>query len=158
QNEQPRIFVPIVYSIESRGMSNWHSNSFQMWAKLRPGVTVEAARAENVALNRALIADWNIPNAEQLLADAGYTTLVNPAREDLVRDVRSTLYLLWGGAIFVLLIGCVNIASLILARSHARMREVATRLAIGAPRVRLVRQMLVQSIILAGAGGVLGIM
>jgi predicted permease len=158
QNEQPRFFVPIVYSMESRQLDNWHSNNFQMWAKLRPGVSVEAARAENATLNAALISEWPVPNAAQLLADAGYATLIRPAREDLVRDVRSTLYLLWGGAIFVLLIGCVNIASLILARSHVRMRETATRLAIGAPRIRLVRQMLTHSLLLAGLGGALGVL
>ena len=157
QNDQPQIFVPIVYPLDERGLDSWHSNSYQMWAKLRPGVPVEAARTENATLNAALIAEWTVPNAAQLLADAGYQTLVEPARDDLVRDVRSTLYLLWGGAIFVLLIGCVNIASLILARSHVRMRETATRLAIGAPRIRLARQMLTHSLLLAGLGGVLGV-
>jgi predicted permease len=156
--EQPSFFVPIPYPLDQRGMDNWHSNNYQMWARLRPGVTVERARAENVSLNNALIEDWTIPNAKQLLADAGYTTLVEPARDDLVRDVRSTLYLLWGGAIFVLLIGCVNIASLILARSHVRLRETATRLAIGAPRSRLARQVLTHALLLAGMGGLLGVL
>lgn len=157
-NDQPRFFVPIPYPLDARGMDRWHSNNYQMWARLRPGVTVERARAENAALNTALIEEWTVPNAKQLLADAGYETLVEPARDDLVRDVRSTLYLLWGGAIFVLLIGCVNIASLILARSHVRLRETATRLAIGAPRTRLARQVLTHALLLAGLGGLLGVL
>jgi predicted permease len=158
QNEQPRFYVPIPYPLEARGMENWHSNNYQMMGRLRPGVSVERALAENDALNAALIADWDVPNAAQLLKDVGYETLITPAKEDLVRDVRSTLYLLWGGAIFVLLIGCVNIASLILARSHVRLRETATRLAIGAPRVRLARQLLTHSLLLALLGGTLGVL
>lgn len=157
QNEQPRFFVPIAYPLDARGMDNWHSNNFQMLGKLRQGITVERARAENDALNAALIAEWTVPNAAQLLADAGYRTLIDPAHEDLVRDVRGTLYLLWGGAVFVLLIGCVNIASLILARSQVRLRETATRLAIGAPRTRLVQLVLTHALLLAGLGGLLGI-
>ncbi len=158
QNEQPRLFVPIMYSLESRRSDNWHNNSFEMWARLRPGATVEQARAENDALNTAMIAEWNIPNAAQLLNDAGYRTLIEPAGKDLVRDVRSTLHLLWGGALFVLLIGCVNIAGLILARGQTRLRDMATRLAIGAPRRRLIRELLVHALTLALLGGTLGVL
>ncbi|MGH7502579.1 MAG: ABC transporter permease [Longimicrobiales bacterium] len=157
-NDQPRFFVPITYPFDRRGIDNWHSNDYEMWARLLPGATVEQARAENAALNTTLIAEWTVPNARQLLEDAGYETLVEPARDDLVRDVRATLYLLWGGAVFVLLIGCVNISSLILARSHVRLRETATRLAIGAPRPRLARQVLTHALMLAGLGGALGVL
>ena len=156
QNEQPRIFVPIMYPAESRTLDRWHSNNYQMWARLQPGVTIERARADNDALNAALIAEWTLPNAAQLLKDAGYRTLIEPAAQDLVRDVRTTLYLLWGGALFVLLIGCVNIAGLILARGQARLREMATRLAIGAPRRRLLRELLTHALVLALLGGTLG--
>jgi predicted permease len=158
QNDQPRFYVPIPYPLDQRGLDRWHSNNYQMWARLRPGVSVERARAENAALNATLISEWAVPNAKQLLEDAGFETLVEPARESLVRDVRSTLYLLWGGAVFVLLIGCVNIASLILARSHVRLRETATRLALGAPRSRIARQVLTHSLLLAGIGGALGVL
>jgi len=158
QNEQPRFYVPIPYPLDARGMDRWHSNNYQMWARLRPGVSVERARAENATLNAALIAEWSVPNAKQLLEDAGYETLVEPAQASLVRDVRSTLVLLWGGAIFVLLIGCVNIASLILARSHVRRRDTATRLAMGAPRIRIARQVLTHALLLALLGGALGVL
>ncbi len=158
QNEQPRFYVPIPYPLDERGIDQWHSGQqYAMWAKLRPGVTVERARSENASLNASLIAGWNVPNAAQLLEDAGYETRIDPALDDLVRDVRSTLYLLWGGALFVLLIGCVNIASLFLARSQVRVRDTATRLAMGGPRFRLARAVLVHALLLAGVGGVLGI-
>ncbi len=157
QAEQPRFYVPIVFPPESRTIDAWHSNNYSMAARLAPGVTIERAVAENDELNHALIADWPIPGAEQILKDAGYHTEVHPMHEELVRDIRPTLYLLWGGVVFVLLIGCVNIANIILARSQVRLREVATRLALGAPRRRLAREMLFHALLLAGIGGVLGI-
>ncbi|MGD8277691.1 MAG: ABC transporter permease [Gemmatimonadota bacterium] len=157
QSEQPRFFVPIPYAMDNRGIDNWHSNNYQMMAKLAPGATVERARAENDALNASFIAEWPVPNAAQLLKDVGYSMKIVPAHEDMVRDVRPTLYLLWGGVAFVLLIGCVNIANLILARSQVRVRETATRLALGAPRHRLAREVLTHALMLGLAGGVLGI-
>lgn len=157
QNEQPRFFVPIPYPLDQRGIDVWHSNNYEMLAKLRPGVSVERARAENDALNASLVGEWPVPNGAQLLKDVGYRMLITPAHEELVRDVRSTLYLLWGGVIFVLLIGCVNIANLILARSQVRIRETATRLALGARRRRLAKELLTHALVLAGLGGLLGI-
>lgn len=157
QSEQPRFYVPIPYAMEARTIQNWHSNNYQMLAKLRPGITVERARAENDVLNASFVAEWPVPNGPQLLKDAGYQMLIEPAHEDLIRDVRPTLYLLWGGVVFVLLIGCVNIANLMLARSRVRVRETATRLAIGAPNGRLVREVLAHALVLAVAGGLLGI-
>jgi predicted permease len=81
-------------------------------------------------------------------------------QETVVRDVKPTLYLMWGGALFVLLIGCVNVANLSLVRSRARLKELATRLALGAGRARVARQLIVESVILtlvaAAAGLVIG--
>lgn len=157
QSEQPRFYVPIPYTMASRGIENWHSNNYQMMARLRPGFSIERARAENDALNATLIAEWPIPNGPQLLEDVGYEMLIIPAHEDMVRDIRPTLYLLWGGVAFVLLIGCVNIANLILARGQVRLREGATRLALGAPRSRIAGETLAHALVLAGAGGLLGV-
>lgn len=157
QNEQPRFYVPIPYPMDVRTIDNWHSNNYQMFGKLRPGVSIDRARAENDALNATFIAEWPVPNGAQLIADVGYEQLILPAHEDMVRDVRPTLYLLWGGVIFVLLIGCVNIANLILARSRVRIRQVATQLALGAQRARVAREVLVHALLLAVAGGLLGV-
>lgn len=157
--EEPRLFMPIPYSLESRGLDRWHSNNnYYMWARLRSGVSIDEARAENDALNAALVAESTIPNVAELVQNVGYGTLIEPLRDDLVREVRATLYLLWAGAMFVLLIGCVNIAGLILARSQVRLREVATRLAVGAPHPLLVREMLVHALVLALIGGALGVL
>ena len=98
-----------------------------------------------------------MPNGRQILKDAGFHTVVIGARDDVVRDVRSTLYLLWGGVAFVLLIGCVNIANLVLARAYRRSGELATRMALGAERGRLARQILSEAAVTAVLGGMLGL-
>lgn len=157
--DQPRLFAPIPYPLENRGLDKWHSNNdYHMWARLGPGVPIDHARAENDALNAALVAESTVPNVAQLVEDVGYRTLIEPLRDNLVRDVRATLYLLWAGAMFVLLIGSVNIAGLILARSQVRQREVATRLAVGAPHPLLAREMLTHALVLAFIGGGLGVL
>jgi predicted permease len=157
QSDQPRFYVPIPYDAEDREISDWHSNNYEMMGRLKPGVSLERARAENDALIASLVPEWPVPNGAQLLRDVGYEMLIVPAQEDMVRDVRPTLYLLWGGVVFVLLIGCVNIANLILARGQVRIRETATRLAIGAPRVKIAREILTHALVLAIAGGALGV-
>lgn len=154
---ETRFFLPTAFPPEARALDAWHSNSFAMFARLAPGATVEQAVAQNQALNDALIDRWPLPNARQLLSDAGYETLVFPAAEDLVRDVAPLLYMLWGGVAFVLLIGCVNIANLMLARAQSRSTETATKLALGAPRGRVARRVLTESVLLGLIGGVAGV-
>jgi len=154
---QPRVYVPIPYAPDAANMENWHSNNFEMLARLRPGTTVEQATAQNEALNARLIGEWTVPNAAQLLKDAGYHTEVHPLHEDLVRAIRPTLWLLWAGVAFVMLIGCVNIANIMLARAQARVRDVATRLALGASTARLAREIMTHALVLALLGGAAGL-
>ena len=78
------------------------------------------------------------PNLKQILINAGFHTTVVPLQDDLVRGVRPTLLLLWGGVLFVLAIGAVNITNLVLIRSSSRLRELATRQALGAALTRLI--------------------
>ena len=87
----------------------------------------------------------------------GFHTEATPLKNLLVRDVRGTLYLLWGGALFVLLIGAVNITNLALARANARTKEFATRLALGASHSQITRQLIVENSIIALAGGAAGL-
>ena len=81
-----------------------------------------------------------------------------PLQQDLVRNVRAVLYLLWGGALFVLLIGAVNVTNLVLVRSSVRMKELATRHILGASRGRIARQLVTETLLLALAGGALGLL
>ena len=94
---------------------------------------------------------------KSMLIDAGFHSTVEPLRHALVRDVEGVLYLLWGGAAFVLLVGGLNVANLVLARLSVRAKETATRLALGASRARIVRQSIVENVLLTAAGGVAGV-
>lgn len=157
EQAEARIALPIAFREEDRNLQQWHSNNFGMMARLAPGATVEQAMAQNAALNNTLVDQWPVPNARQLLTDAGFNTVVVPTREDLVRDVRPVLFMLWAGVGFVLLIGCVNIANLMLARAQTRVAEVATRLALGARRVVVARQILTEAVVMGVLGGALGV-
>jgi predicted permease len=158
RNTQPELLLPNPFSPEERTLESWHSNNYAQIARLAPGATVEQARSQVAALNERLIEEWPLPDARQLLDDAGFHTQIHPAKEDMLRDVKPSLLMLWAGVAFVLLIGCVNIANLMLARSNVRMRELATRLALGADRTRLGRQLLTEAVLLGFLGGALGLL
>jgi putative ABC transport system permease protein len=117
--------------------------------RLKAGLTVQQAQAQLDAFVGQLTNDF--PN--EYPADAGWTVRLLPAREKLVGEVRSTLLILLGAVGVVLLIACVNLANLMLARSLARQREMAIRLALGANRRRLILQLLNESLVLALIGG-----
>ena len=156
-NERRDFLLPIPFPPSSRTVEEWHSNNFEQIARLASGATIEQARSQVAALNNRLVDEWPLPNARQLLEDVGYHTQIHPLKDDLLRDVRPSLLLLWVGVGFVFLIGCVNIANLMLARSNVRMRELATRLALGADRARLGRQLITEAILLGFIGGMAGL-
>src|SRR4029453_1636264 len=132
-----------------------HSNNWQQMARLKPGHTLEQAQAQLDAINAANFARF--PNWQEILTNARFSTVALDFQRNLVGETRSTLTMLWGGAIFVLLIGCVNIANLVLVRAPGRRRERATRQALGAGFVRLARQAMTESLLLAFLGGALGL-
>ena len=131
-----------------------HSNNWQNIGRLKPGATLQQAQSQVDALNRANLDRF--PSFKELLINAGFHTVVVPLEDMLVKEVRGALYLLWGGAAFVLLIGAVNVANLVLARTTLRRKEFATRLALGAGAGRLMRQLVTESILVALAGGAAG--
>ncbi len=152
-----RFFVPVPFSEEQRGIESLHSNRYQMIARLAPGATIEQASGQIEILNTSLTERSPIPNAVELLGNAGFHVQIHNLQQFIVRDISATLYMLWAGVFFVLLIGCVNIANLMFVRSNARTGELATRFAIGASRIRLTRQLISESILLSVIGGILGL-
>ena len=121
------------------------------FGRLKPGVAVEQADLELRTL-AARLAD------EHPVFNAGWTTALVPLREQVVGGARTPLRVLAGGVAFVLLIACANVANLQLARGAARRRELAVRTALGAGRWTLVRDLLIESLVLSVAGGALGLL
>jgi putative ABC transport system permease protein len=119
-------------------------------ARLKPGVSIEQARAAMKVLGerfRAVNPKW---------MDPAESVAVVPMRESMVENVRLALLILLGAVAFVLLIACANVANLLLARAAVRQKELAIRAAIGASRWRVIRQLLTESVLLAGASALLG--
>lgn len=152
------LWRPLAFTPEERSDARRHSNSYWNVARLKPGASLQQAQAQVDALNAANLERF--PQYKELLTNAGFRTAVVRFPDHLVRHVKPILYLLWGGASFVLLIGCMNVANLALVRARARAKEMATRLALGAPPWQLARQLVVENVLLtsvaAGAGLLLG--
>ncbi len=155
-NPDVMLWRPLAFTAQQKSDEQRHNNSYQNIARLKPGATIARAQQQIDALNKRNLDLF--PQLKPLLINAGFHTTVTLLQETLVREIRATLYLMWGGALFVLLIGCVNVANLSLVRSRARLKELATRLALGAGRARVARQLIVESVILtllAAAAGLL---
>ena len=150
-----QLWMPLAFTAEQKSDDSRHSNNWSYIARLKPGATVQQARQQIDALNARNLDRF--PKLKQVLINAGFHTVVVPLQDYLVRDLRSTLYLLWGGVVFVLLVGGVNVTNLMLVRSSARARELATRHALGAGLARIARQLLTETVVLALFGAVLGL-
>ncbi|MEO8369419.1 MAG: ABC transporter permease [Candidatus Solibacter sp.] len=123
---------------------------FTAAGRLKPGVTLDQARARL----KLSAAEYRVKYPKALPDNNGFT--VDPLREAMVKNVRSSLLVLVGAVSFVLLIACANVANLLLARAVGRRREIAIRAAIGAGRGRIIRQLLTESVILSLAGALAG--
>jgi putative ABC transport system permease protein len=145
---QPLAFGPQDLTPDNRG-----NHGYLVLGRVRAGLTIEQARLDMESASQKMMTQ----NPNYPYARFNFTFLLVPLLEQTVGDVQAALWVLCGAVGFVLLIACVNIASLMLGRGSAREREMAIRTALGAARSRLVRQLLTESLLLAGLGGLAGL-
>jgi len=150
-----QLYRPAAFSAREKSDESRHSNNWQQFGRLKDGATLQQAQSQLDAINAANLERF--PQWREILKNARFSSEVTDFQANLIADRKATLTMLWGGAIFVLLIGCVNVANLVLVRSTSRIRELATRHAIGATFGRLARQALTESTVLSIAGGVAGL-
>src|SRR5712675_877565 len=149
----PQLWTPLVLTAADQTAAAHHERSLFLFARLKPGVTLEEARAEFTTL--AHRAEENFPESEK-----GWGVAVRTLSYFLVYTfgIRSALAIMMTTVGFVLMIACANVAGLLLARAAGRRKELAIRIALGAGRLRIVRQLLTEGMVIAFLGGSMGLL
>lgn len=130
---------------------NRRGQSLRVFARLKPDVTHSLAQAEVTTIFRRL-------EQEHPVANKGLVLAVEPLHEKVVGKIRPALTILFSAVVFVLLIACANVANLMMARATSRQKEIAVRTALGASSARIARQLLIESVLIALAGGAFGLL
>jgi predicted permease len=153
---EARLFLPIRSRLEERTPQQRHSGGggTHMIARLKPGATIAEAQSQIDAHNAAVEEDN--PEAK-MMTEAGFRSLVRPLHAEHVRSIRPTLLLMQAGVFFLLLIGAVNLVNLLLIRASGRAKEMAIRRSMGASRAHVVRQVMIETVLLTFVGGLLGL-
>ena len=151
-NPAIRFWVPLAFAAAEK--STHHSNNWYHIGRLKPGATLAQVQSQIDAVNAANLRRF--PQFRELLVNADFHSVVEPLQHMLVRDVEAALYLIWGGAVCVLLIGMLNLANISLARLTVRRKEIATQFALGASRTQVLQQLAVENLMLVLAGGLGG--
>jgi predicted permease len=152
---QAQLWVPFAFTNQQKSDAGRGNEFSTMVARLKPGATIAQAQREVTAIHAANAE--RLPQSRQFWTSSGFGGTVVNFLEENVKDVKAMLWLVQAGVAAALLIGCANVASLLLARASARERELAIRAALGASRGRLMRQLLTESVVLFLTGGALGL-
>jgi len=155
-SSEARLFLPIRSRLKERTPQQRHSGGggTHMIARLKPGATMTEAQSQIDAHNAAVEEDN--PEAK-MMTEAGFRSLVKPLHAEHVRSIRPTLLLMQAGVFFLLLIGAVNLVNLLLVRASGRAKEMAIRRSMGASRAHVVRQVMIETVLLTFVGGLLGL-
>jgi putative ABC transport system permease protein len=151
-----KFVAPLSWPRAAENPQGRYGVGIQLFGRLKPGVTAGQADAEAKTLEKRYV-DAGPPPLKTFVERSGMTMNVGGVQEQRVQPVRSTLLMLQGGVAFVLLIGCVNVANLLLVRANARQSELAVRSALGAPRITIARQFLLESLLLTSLGALMGL-
>ncbi len=155
-DSRAKFFLPLSWEPAQENPQGRYGVGIQLFGRLKPGITIGQADAEAKTLESRYM-EGAPPQAKQFVERSGMTMNVGGVQDQRVQPVRPTLLLLQGGVAFVLLIGCVNVANLLLVRSNARQSELAIRSALGAGRGTIARQLILESLLLTLVGAVLGL-